>query len=88
MQAKSALTRPRLRPLENTSEDRHASWLELFFDLVFVFAVSQVVYHLSNDVSWGGFFRFIALFVPMWWAWVGYTFYSDRFESDETFTVS
>lgn len=84
MQSKNVLSRPRLRPLENTNEERHASWLELFFDLVFVLAVAQVAHHLSEHVSWSGFAHFAALFVPVWWAWVGYTFYADRFESDET----
>lgn len=84
MQAKNVLTRPRLRPLENTSEERHASWLELFFDLIFVLAVAQVAHNLEEDLTPGGFLRYVALFIPVWWAWVGYTFYADRFESDET----
>jgi low temperature requirement protein LtrA len=30
-----------------------------------------------------GFLHFAGLFVPVWWAWVGHTFYADRFESDD-----
>ena len=76
--------RPRLRTLEPTEGERHASWLELFFDLVFVLAVAQTAHVLSAHADFGGFLKYAALFVPVWWAWVGFTFYADRFESDET----
>ena len=63
--------------------ERHASWLELFFDLVFVLAVAQVARILVEHSDLGGFVRYVALFLPVWWSWVGFTFYADRFESDE-----
>lgn len=74
---------PRLRTGEGVEEERHASWLELFFDLVFVVAITQLGESLSHDVSWTGVMRFGGLFVPVWWAWIGYTFYADRFDSDD-----
>ncbi len=81
----SAPTKLRLRPLDSNSErERHASWLELFFDLVFVLAVSQVAHVLNAHTDLGGTLKFLALFVPVWWSWVGFTFYADRFETDET----
>jgi low temperature requirement protein LtrA len=76
--------RPRLRTIEPTTGERHASWLELFFDLVFVLAVAQVAHVLSGHADFGGFLKYVALFVPVWWSWVGYTFYADRFETEET----
>lgn len=76
----------RLRPVAEDGApergERHASWLELFFDLVFVLAVAEVAGVLERDLSPAGFARFAALFVPVWWSWVGYTFYADRFEND------
>lgn len=83
MQANHAVRRLRLRSIENTEAERHASWLELFFDLIFVLAVAQVAYSLNQDFTFGGFFRYLALFAPVWWAWVGYSFYADRFESED-----
>jgi len=77
------INRPRLRTIDATSPERHASWLELFFDLVFVLAVSRVAMILAQNSDWHGFSKYAALFVPLWWCWVGYTFYADRFESDE-----
>src|SRR5438094_256505 len=80
----SALLRPtRLRSAEPSSEDRHATWFELFFDLVFVLAVAELAKMLQRDLSAVGFLRFAALFVPVWWAWVIYTTYADRFETDD-----
>ncbi|MEJ7577849.1 MAG: low temperature requirement protein A [Pyrinomonadaceae bacterium] len=84
MQATNLLKRPRLRTVENLTEERHASWLELFFDLVFVVAVAQVAHNLSEDLTAQGLLRYGALFALVWWAWVGYSFYSDRFESNDT----
>ena len=75
--------RPRLRTIGEFNSERHASWLELFFDLVFVLAVSQVAQILSHDEGLFGFIKFVALFIPVWYSWVGYTFYADRFETEE-----
>jgi low temperature requirement protein LtrA len=72
---------PRLRTVE--SEHRHASWLELFFDLVFVVAVAQVANGLADDQSALGFARFGATFLPVAWAWMGFTFYANRFDTDD-----
>ena len=73
---------PRLRTLE-ADEDRRATWLELFLDLVFVAAIAQVASTLSHDPTAAGFARFLALFVPVGWAWAGFTFYATRFDTDD-----
>ena len=74
---------PRLLTLDSLMSERHASWLELFFDLVFVLAVAQVAKVLADHTDMLGMLKYIVLFVAVWWAWVGYTFYADRFESNE-----
>ncbi len=75
---------PRLRTLEeDDGDERHATWLELFFDLVFVVAIAQLADGLAEDPSLRGFLIFAGLFVAVWWAWVGYTFYADRFDTDD-----
>jgi len=75
--------RQRLLTLDSDERERHASWLELFFDLVLVFAVSKVAAIVSQDSSLIGFGKYLILFIMIWWSWVGYTFYADRFESEE-----
>ena len=77
------LAPPRIRALEDTDDSRHATWLELFFDLVFVVAVAQLAFAVSHDLTLHGFLVFCGLFVPVWWAWVGFTFYADRFDTDD-----
>jgi low temperature requirement protein LtrA len=79
----SALLRP--PTLRTGDRERTSSWLELFFDLVFVIAVTQLGVALAADLSVHGFLRAAVLFVPVWWAWVGFTNYADRFDSDDVF---
>ncbi len=74
---------PRLRIGGEDDEERHATWLELFFDLVFVVAVAELAHKLSDNISPSGFFAFVLLFVGVWWAWVGETFYDTRFDTDD-----
>src|SRR5688572_31542820 len=76
--------RPRLLTLDADASERHASWLELFFDLVFVLAVAQVAQILVKNSDLQGVLKFTVIFIPIWWSWIGFTFYADRFESDET----
>ncbi|KZN25978.1 hypothetical protein A4G99_23925 [Haladaptatus sp. R4] len=68
-----------------TDEERHATWLELFFDLVFVLAVAQLGRLLHGHLTVLGLFVFVGLFFPVWWAWVGFTYYADQFGTDDPF---
>ncbi len=74
---------PRLRTGQAAESERHATWLELFYDLIFVAAVAQLAGSLSDDYSWRGMVRFSVLFVPIWWAWVGHTYYLTRFDTED-----
>ena len=78
----SLLRPPQLRTLEE-DEERHASWLELFFDVVFVVAIAQLAHELVVDHSLRGFLVFGALFLPVFIAWQGFTIYADRFDTDD-----
>jgi len=64
-------------------EIRRVTWLELFYDLVYVATIVQLGNILSDDVSVGGFVRFAGLFFIVWWSWVGITLYMNRFVSDD-----
>lgn len=74
---------PNYRSGQESETERHATWLELFYDLVFVAAVSQLSHSLGDDYSWTGMFHFAFLFIPVWWAWVGHTFYLTRFDTED-----
>ena len=73
----------RLRTEHGMEPGRRVTWLELFFDLVFVAAVAQVGTHLRDDYSMTGLWRFSLLFVLIWWAWLGHTSFSTRFDTDD-----
>ncbi len=64
--------------MSDTQEDhltkhKGASTLKLFFDLVFVFAITQVVWTLAHDLTWGGAARAAILLGVLWWGWSGCT---------------
>jgi low temperature requirement protein LtrA len=61
--------------------DRKVTWLELFFDLIFVAAVAQVAEPLRHDYSVGALVRLTPLLALIWWAWAGHTFFSTRFDA-------
>src|SRR5215212_6614034 len=62
--------------------EKRVTWAELFFDLVFVFAVTQVSGLLHDDHTWSGVGRALIVFVPVWWAWVGTTVHANRHDVD------
>jgi low temperature requirement protein LtrA len=74
---------PQLRTLDADQGERHATWLELFFDLVFVISIAEVVHTLEDYRTLGDFLGTAGLFVAVWWAWIGYTVYADRFDTDD-----
>jgi low temperature requirement protein LtrA len=57
--------------------------LELFFDLVFVFAITQVTSLLTHDPTWQGVFRGVLVLAAVWWAWTGYAWLTSTLDVDE-----
>ena len=74
---------PQLRTRADEVDRRHATWLELFFDLVFVVAIAELGHQLVVDHSFFGFLRFAGLFIPVFVAWQGFMAYADRFDTDD-----
>ncbi|MGE0812906.1 MAG: low temperature requirement protein A [Vicinamibacterales bacterium] len=63
--------------------ERKVTWVELFFDLVFVAAVSQVGTPLALHYSFQEVGRYAFLLLVVWWAWHGYAVYATRFDTDD-----
>ena len=57
--------------------------LELFFDLVFVFALTQVTALLADDLTWLGMLRGFAVLAAVWWAWVAYAWLTNSIRIDD-----
>jgi low temperature requirement protein LtrA len=70
----AGLPRPAQAPTAGTLTDefaqqRRTSPVELLWDLVFVFAVTQVTTLLARDLTWAGLGRSMLLLALVWWAW-------------------
>src|SRR4051794_35751786 len=74
---------PRLRVIEDAEAERRATWLELFFDLVFVVAIAELAGVLHDTPDWGGFAHLVRLSVPVIWVWMNFIFYADQFDTDD-----
>ena len=87
----TSTTRSRLvpmRPRDPGEPGRTASSLELFFDLVFVVAVSiaavQLHHALTDDHVLPGLLSYAFVFFAIWWAWVNFTWFATSFDTDIT----
>ena len=56
--------------------------LELFFDLIFVFAVTQLSHFLLADLSFAGAYKTALLFAAVWWAWMYTTWATNWVDPD------
>ncbi|MFJ8489020.1 low temperature requirement protein A [Streptomyces sp. NPDC094038] len=59
------------------SGERHASWLELFFDLVAVAGVAQLAHLLSGEPGWRDVGLYIVLYLAFWTDWMSLTLYGN-----------
>ncbi|MEE8330965.1 MAG: low temperature requirement protein A [Acidimicrobiia bacterium] len=64
-------------------EDRSASFVELFFDLVFVFGITQVVASIHGHLDWPTLWRAAVVLALLWWAWTQYTWLAGYADFDE-----
>ena len=66
----------------NAGEKRVAP-LELFFDLVFVFALTQITYLMSEDPTWGGLGEGMLVLAALWWAWGAYAWLTNYIDTEQ-----
>ncbi len=57
--------------------------LELFFALVFVFAITQVTKLLVDEPTWTGVLHGMLVLVALWWAWTRYAWLTTTMDVDE-----
>jgi low temperature requirement protein LtrA len=70
-------------PRREVDNDDGVTWLELFFDLIYVAALIQLGDRLAGDVSLSGAVGFVGVFVVLWWTWTGTTAFTNRFAVDD-----
>ena len=75
-----------MQSLQYHLEHRHATWLELFFDLVFVASIGVVTHNLAHThhghIELKQILMFPIEFLPIWWIWATHTLYANRFDTD------
>ena len=77
MEAASRSARMTLRTEETVKP------LELFFDLVFVLAITQCTQLMADDPTWEGLARGLLVLGVLWWAWVGYSWLTSVVDPEE-----
>ncbi|MFZ1675796.1 MAG: low temperature requirement protein A [Saprospiraceae bacterium] len=57
--------------------ERKISWLELFYDLVYVIVISKATHHLAQHPGWDGLKDYLYIFIMIYWGWVNGSLYYD-----------
>jgi low temperature requirement protein LtrA len=68
---------------QTVEEERRVTPLELFFDLVFVFSLTQVTTLMAADPTWVGLLRGMAVLTVLWWAWVAYVWIGTTTDAED-----
>jgi low temperature requirement protein LtrA len=63
-------------------DERRVSALELFFDLVFVFAITRTTELLTEEPSWTGLLHGLLVLAVVWWAWDGYAWLTNEVDTE------
>ncbi|MGH2671459.1 MAG: low temperature requirement protein A, partial [Actinomycetota bacterium] len=69
--------------VQSVSEETRVTPIELFFDLVFVFSLTQVTALMADDLTGGGIARGMLVLALLWWCWVGYSWLGSVVRADE-----
>src|SRR6188472_3307777 len=64
-------------------EGERVTPLELFFDLVFVLAITQCTALMSHDQTWSGLAQGLLILGVLWWAWVGYAWLTSVIDPED-----
>jgi len=64
-------------------EDDRVRFLELFFDLVFVLALTQCTALMADEPTWEGLAKGVLIMGILWWAWVGYAWLTSVIDPEE-----
>jgi low temperature requirement protein LtrA len=65
----------------HAEREQRVTPLELFFDLVFVFAFTQVTTVLSDNPTWSGLGHALLILGALWWAWASYAWLTNTVDS-------
>src|SRR5919112_2612579 len=72
----------RLQRRQVAGEEQRATTLELFYDLVFVFAITQVSHLLLEHLTWAGAGQALLVLLVVWWSWNYTTWVTNELDPD------
>ena len=64
-------------------EEEGSTWLQLFFDLVYVAILIELGNRLSHQFDLSGIIAFVVIFLPVWWSWLEFVDYGRRYPVDD-----
>jgi low temperature requirement protein LtrA len=67
------------------ADQRNVSWMELFFDLILVASAHQITHIIAKAPTFVAALPSILLFIPILWAWVSHTLFTNQFEDRSWF---
>lgn len=74
--------------LKTHVQDHRVNWLELFYDLIYVIVIARLTHMIigshGHAVALQDYVAYGLLFIPVWWAWTGYTMLTNRYGGDTT----
>jgi low temperature requirement protein LtrA len=83
----SSTSKPQARaerePATVSAEEERVTPLELFFDLVFVFAITQVTAMMADHPTWEGLGQGMLVLAAIWWTWAAYSWLTNTIDPDE-----
>ncbi len=68
---------------QHVEREQRVTPLELFFDLVFVFAFTQVTTVFSDDPTWSGLGHGLLILTALWWAWAAYAWLTNTVDPED-----
>jgi low temperature requirement protein LtrA len=68
---------------QHVEREQRVTPLELYFDLVFVFGITQVTTVLSDNPTWGGLGHGLLILAALWWAWAAYAWLTNTIDPEE-----
>jgi low temperature requirement protein LtrA len=70
-------------PEHHVETEQKVTPLELFFDLVFVFAITQVTALMADEPTWAGLAKGMLVFSALWWAWAAFSWLTNTVNAEE-----
>src|SRR5688572_14287846 len=82
LRARSARRAPRAPMSAHGETEQRVTPLELFFDLVFVFAITRVTSLMAHDLSWASIGQGLLVLAALWWGWAAYAWLTNHVAGD------